>query len=146
MDEVNRKIASTLDEAGIPVVLIDHCVLPFPQRSRHDLVGIDNRRAGYLATEHLLQLGAKRIVFIAFPGAAPTVAARASGYRECLLNHDLGIGRALTQAPDSFTESMIRRLLKPNPPEGFVCGNDRIFRVARGLSIDRTWLPKLKTS
>ena len=126
MDEVNQKVASTLDQARIPVVLIDHGVLPFPQRSRYDLVGIDNRRAGYLATEHLLDLGATRIVFIAFPGAAPTVAARAAGYRECLLNHDGGVGRSLTQAPDSFTESTIRRLIKANRTEAFVCANDRI--------------------
>ena len=125
MDEVNRKVASTLEAARIPVVLIDHCVLPFPQRSRHDLVGIDNRRAGYLATEHLLGLGAKRIVFIAFPGAAPTVAARAAGYRECLLDHDGGVGHCLNYATESFTESTMRRLLKVNRPDAFVCANDR---------------------
>ncbi|MDQ2945101.1 MAG: GntR family transcriptional regulator [Acidobacteriota bacterium] len=128
-DEVNRKVASVLEKARIPVVLIDHCVLPFPQRSRHDLVGIDNRRAGYLATEHLLKLGARHIVFIAFPGAAPTVAARSAGYRECLLDHDGGVGRSISQAPDSFTESMIGRLLKTNKPDAFVCANDRTAGV-----------------
>jgi DNA-binding LacI/PurR family transcriptional regulator len=124
-DEINHQVASSLAKAGIAIVLIDHCILPFPQRSRHDLVAIDNRRAGYLATQHLLSLGAKRIVFIGFPGAAPTVAARAAGYRECLLDHDGRVGRCISQAPDSFTESTIQRLLKANHTEAFVCANDR---------------------
>ena len=63
-DEVNRRIARALDEARIPVVLLDRTVVPYPQRGHHDLVGIDNRRAGYLVTEHLLRLGARRIAFV----------------------------------------------------------------------------------
>ena len=33
-------------------MLIDRDLVPFPQRSRHDLVGIDNRRAAYVAHTH----------------------------------------------------------------------------------------------
>jgi hypothetical protein len=40
------------------------CYLPYPHRSRYDLVGIDNRRVGYLITEHLLQVGSRRIAFM----------------------------------------------------------------------------------
>ncbi len=54
-DAVNRKIAQALDEAGIPLVLLDRTVGPYPERGTHDLVGIDNRRAGYRITEHLLR-------------------------------------------------------------------------------------------
>ena len=42
---------------GIPVVLLDRTVVPYPDRGHHDLVGIDNRRAGYVITEHLLRAG-----------------------------------------------------------------------------------------
>ena len=83
-DEVNLRIARALDEAHIPVVLLDRTVVPYPQRGHHDLVGIDNRRAGYLVTEHLLRLGARRIAFVGVGNAAATVDARASGYREAL--------------------------------------------------------------
>ena len=54
-DDVNARIARALDEAGIPVVLLDRTVVPYPRRGHHDLVGIDNRRAGYVITEHLLR-------------------------------------------------------------------------------------------
>ena len=53
-DSVNRRIADALAAARIPVVLIDRAIEPFPRRGRHDLVGLDNRRAGALVTEHLL--------------------------------------------------------------------------------------------
>src|SRR3982075_1005381 len=46
-EAVNRKIAGALDDAGIPLVLLDRTVVPYPDRGVHDLVGIDNRRAGY---------------------------------------------------------------------------------------------------
>src|SRR5450432_3273947 len=75
-DEMNRRIARALDEARIPVILLDRTVVPYPGRGHHDLVGIDNRRAGYLVTEHLLALGARRLAFVAVPDAAATVEAR----------------------------------------------------------------------
>ena len=75
-DDVNRRIADALDEAGIPIVLLDRTVAAYPRRGHHDLVGIDNRRAGYVITEHLLRLGARRIAFVTQPHAAATVDAR----------------------------------------------------------------------
>src|SRR4029453_7732232 len=61
-DDLNRRIADALDEVGIPIVLLDRTVAPYPRRGHHDLVGIDNRRAGYVITEHLLQLDRKSVV------------------------------------------------------------------------------------
>ena len=54
-DAVNRRIGRALDEARIPVVLLDRTLLPYPDPGHHDLVGIDNRRAGYVITDHLLR-------------------------------------------------------------------------------------------
>ena len=70
--ETNLAIVARLEKARIPIVLLDRCVAPYPHRCRHDLVGIDNRRAGYLAAEHLLLAhGARRIAMIAYSGGAP---------------------------------------------------------------------------
>jgi len=60
-DRVNQSIITALEAAGIPIVLLDRDIVAFPQRSRFDLVGIDNHRAGFLVTDHLLALGCKRI-------------------------------------------------------------------------------------
>ena len=75
----------------------------FPERSRHDLVGIDNRRAAYLATEHLLKAGVRARRIPGLVGAAPTVDARIAGYREALLAHDAALRRGTGAAPGSLT-------------------------------------------
>ena len=49
--DINQRIAAALDAARIPVVLLDRTVTPYPHRGHHDLVGIDNRRAGFIVTE-----------------------------------------------------------------------------------------------
>ncbi len=117
--ETNLGIVARLQAAHIPIVLLDRCVLPYPQRSRHDLVGIDNRRAGYLATEHLLKMGARRVSFLAYAGGAPTVEARIAGFREALNGapvHRLSV----------VNEASVRPLLaKHQTGDGFVCANDR---------------------
>ncbi len=83
-EAVNLEIAARLERARIPIVLLDRCFCRYPFRSRHDLVGIDNRRAAYIATEHLLQAGATRVAFIGVAGGAWTVDARLAGYREAV--------------------------------------------------------------
>jgi DNA-binding LacI/PurR family transcriptional regulator len=124
--ETNLAIVSRLEKARIPVVLLDRCVMPYPQRSRHDLVGIDNRRAAYMATEHLLRLGARRLAFLVHSGAAPTVDARAAGFRETLLANGWDLKKGPVHRVDAITAESILPLLKHlKPGDGFVCANDR---------------------
>jgi GntR family transcriptional regulator, arabinose operon transcriptional repressor len=122
-DDVNRRIAWALDAARIPIVLLDRTVVPYPERGDHDLVGIDNRRAGYVITEHLLRLGAQRIAFLAMPHAAATVDAREAGYREALYAWNLPIERALIRRLDPAPDA-IDALMKQHRPDAFVCAND----------------------
>ena len=88
-DEINRRIAGLLEQAGIPVVLIDRDLVPFPERSRHDLVGIDNRRAAYVLTNHLIEAGCRRLAFVGKHRSAPSCVARAVGFREAVLDAGL---------------------------------------------------------
>lgn len=122
--EVNQRIAARLDKARIPIVLLDRCYLPYPQRSRHDVVGIDNRRAGYLAAAHLLERGCRRIGFIGLSGAAPTVDARIAGYQEALLAHGVAPERHLVQRPAAITPAAVRRVMDLTRCRAFVCAND----------------------
>ena len=59
-DDVNERIARALDAAGVPLVLLDRTVLPYPRRGHHDLVGIDNRRAGYVITIPFMVINIRR--------------------------------------------------------------------------------------
>ena len=124
-DEVNRRILRALDAARIPVVLLDRPVVPYPETSRHDLVGIDNRRAGYVITEHLLNLGCRRLAFVGAPNAAATVDSREAGFREALYAHQAPCGRASLQRLDPDDLEAVRKLLESARPDGIVCANDR---------------------
>ncbi len=124
-DQVNQRVLDAFEEAGIPVVLLDRYAHAYPLRSGHDLVGIDNRRAGYLATEHLLKLGCRRIGFVAHPDSASTVEARVAGYREALLGHGGIIEEPLVGRLDPACKASVRSLIEGARPEAFVCANDR---------------------
>jgi GntR family transcriptional regulator of arabinose operon len=123
-DAVNRKIADALDDAGIPLVLLDRTVVPYPDRGVHDLVGIDNRRAGYRITEHLLQLGSRQIAFVAVENAAATVEAREAGYREALYAWNAPIRRELVHRLNPTHIASVRAMMESTHPDAIVCAND----------------------
>ena len=123
-NQANHRIVAALDKARIPVVLLDRCLEPYPRRSKYDLVGIDNRRTAYLATEHLITAGAKRIVFFARPNSAPTVDARIAGYREALVSLSEQRERSLVRLGDPSDTAFIKSMLKKDRPDAFLCAND----------------------
>jgi DNA-binding LacI/PurR family transcriptional regulator len=113
-----------LDQAGIPVVLLDRDYLPYPLRSNYDLVGIDNRRAAYGAVAHLLNAGARKVAFLGKRLSAPTVDARIAGYREALVANGIGCDETLILRCDPTEEEDIERLLSAQHPDAFLCAND----------------------
>lgn len=123
-DEANRRIVRALDEARIPVVLLDRTIGPYPEPGHHDLVGIDNHEAGRTVTEHLLRGGSRRIAFVALPLAAATVDARASGYREALYTWEVPFDRAWEARFDPTSSMAIRLMMEQVHPEAVVCAND----------------------
>jgi GntR family transcriptional regulator of arabinose operon len=123
-DAANRRIARDLERAQIPVVLLDRCYMPFPERSAHDLVGVDNWRAGYTITSHLISLGVRRLAFLGEALAAYTVDARITGFHEAIRRNGLNLDRDPAWRGSPLDESLVRRLLDEVRPEGIVCGND----------------------
>jgi DNA-binding LacI/PurR family transcriptional regulator len=122
-DAINRSVAELLDKAGIPVVLLDRDLVSYPERSQYDLVGIDNRRAGYVVTKHLIQGGCRRIVFLGRPGSAPTVDARIGGYKRAIAESKLSSGpHVLRMDPENQAE--VKKVMTRLRPEAFVCAND----------------------
>lgn len=123
-DEINQRIAAALDEAKIPVVLLDRDLCSYPNRSRYDLVSIDNRRAGSVITSHVLECGARRLVFLARPQSAPTVAMRAFGFKDAIhLNESLG-AKGWTEYGDPSDIAFVAELVSRLQPDAFVCAND----------------------
>jgi len=122
-DAINRSIAEALDRARIPVVLLDRDLVSYPERSRYDLVGIDNHRAGYVITSHLIRSGCRRVMFIGRPGSAPTVDARIAGYREALANSPRGIEPRVSRI-EPQDQKQVKAALAKHRPDGIVCAND----------------------
>ena len=124
-DRTNYRIMAALEKARIPVVLLDRDFLPYPRRSAHDLIGIDNRRTAYLVTEHLITLGARRIGFLSYARSASTVEERLAGYREALIVHGQPIDLVPVQRLEPGDREEIRQTLEAHHPDAFVCANDR---------------------
>lgn len=121
---INRRIADAFAAARIPVVLVDRSIEPFPQRGRHDLIGLDNRRAGAIVTSYLLDLGCTRIAFVGEPDAASTVDARQSGYREVLERSGLA-HEGLVLRGDPSDASLVATLMARQSPDAIVAATDR---------------------
>ena len=138
-DEVNRRIATALDDARIPVVLLDRTVEPYPERGRHDLVGIDNAHAGHVITAHLVASGSARPGFVALPDSAATVDAREAGYRDALYRWGIPLERALIRRFDPADADTVSAWLDAQRPDGIVCANDwtaaRLMHTLLGLGV-----------
>jgi DNA-binding LacI/PurR family transcriptional regulator len=128
-EEINRRITASIDEAQIPIVLLDRDIYAYPQRSKYDLVSIDHRRAGFIIASHLIERGAHSIVFFSRPHSAPTVAMRHAGVFEAIHastdHHVCG----WTECGDPNDVDLIRSILTRHHPDAFVCAND--FTAAR---------------
>lgn len=126
-DEVNRWVTKMLKKAGIPIVLLDRRPeedLGGGARHRCDLVGIDNHRAGFLAAEHLLRHGARRVGFVGYEHQATTVKARLAGYKEALSAAALEIKSGhIFFVPSGERIELPSRAWKC---DAFVCANDRV--------------------
>jgi GntR family transcriptional regulator of arabinose operon len=137
-DESNHRLVGMLERAGIPVVLLDRDFEHYPDRSNHDLVGIDNHRAGFVLTRHLLQAGATKIVFAMRTNSASTVEARAAGYRDALYTLQPG-AVPVCFATDFTTSAELEEMLERERPDGIVCANDvtaaRLMQILGGLGL-----------
>lgn len=91
-DELNDEVCNMIDEVGIPMVLIDRDICNFPQRSKYDLVCIDNYSAGFQMATHLIGQGCRRIVFFCRPLSAYSVQLRISGVAAALRQAGLPFG------------------------------------------------------
>jgi LacI family transcriptional regulator len=92
---------SWLDPGRVPVVLVDR---PAPGLSA-DLVEIDDRRAAFDATAHLIRHGHQRIAYVGDTPAIPTSAARLRGYRDALAEHRIEADERLVNCESATSQA-----------------------------------------
>lgn len=123
-NDVNSRIIQALDRGRIPVILLDRDFVEYPHRSAYDLVGLNNRRAGYMVTEHLIRQGGSRIAFFAKEHSAETVEHRMVGYREALFAHDLPVSKDLVLRGDPSDSAFVKSVLRRTRVDSIMCAND----------------------
>jgi DNA-binding LacI/PurR family transcriptional regulator len=122
--EANHRIAERLSKAGIPVVLLDRDLVPFPQRSNFDLVATDNLAGGSLLAERLLKLGCRRLAFVAAPNYPSTVQARIAGVREALVRNKIEPSPDWIHCGDVAAVKFRRVLTSGRRWDAVICAND----------------------
>jgi len=134
-----------LERLGVPVVLIN-------SHSRQSglytfAVNVDNRHGGCLATEHLIQLGHRRIAYLTGPADHSDDQDRLAGYRQALAEAGVAFDPALvaqgTGRADGGERALPGLRALQAPPTAVFCYNDvtaiGLMHAARqaGLSIPR---------
>ena len=120
---INEAALKVLDAAGVPVVLTDCDCLPYPRHSRYDVVGADDVDAGYRLTRHLLERGARRLVFFSPAFGSTSFANRCRGFQAAAAEAKV---RGTVLVGDSKDVSSVAALVKKHRPHAIVCGNDRV--------------------
>lgn len=133
----SEDIIRYFERSGIAVVLLDYDIAPPPERSRYDVVGIDNFAAGLAIGRHFVRTGAKRIAFLHRPNAAPTVTNRMRGVAAAAVESGGTWSlkeNVLFAEPDN--RRAVSRFLRNGLPDAFVAGND-VAAAALGKTLAR---------
>ncbi len=139
---LNKKIIKKIESVNIPIVLVDAEYYNFPKRSKYDLVGIDNFKAGYISAQHFIQQGVKRIDFLHKPFMAQTIPHRIMGYRQALC--DAGICPSLewTHCIEEINGDSVLSIIETGA-KNIICANDDIaLRLIKSLSENDIAIPK----
>ena len=131
-DEINPHILELFGKKKIPVILLDCDIVPFPERSRYDVVGVNDLEAGARIAKHLMSFGAKRIHFLICGLCPMTFTNRLAGAEAALKLAGAKMpkgGNVLYAEADDLTA--LKRYLKRQKqrPDAFICSNDAIAAV-----------------
>ena len=109
----------------------------------HCSVGSDNEVGGALATQHLIDTGRRRLVFLGNP-EAPEIAARQQGFlASCAARGLVGDTLAVHLTPDAAYQMIADYLDRHPAPDGIVAASDTIAMMAiRAVAERRLRVPE----
>ncbi|MEV4111518.1 substrate-binding domain-containing protein [Nonomuraea sp. NPDC049695] len=133
---------AALSKAHLPVVVIDPLNLPDTLVTS---VGATNFAGGLSATQHLLELGHRRIAYLGGPATSTTNQARMHGYRAAMEAAGVPVPSEYVRTPgfgypDGMREGAALLDLRPAPTAIFAAGDESAMGAiqaarARGLRI-----------
>lgn len=128
-----------VEEAGIPYILIDRKLSGLAAH----FVGVNDEEVGAIATQHLVDIGCKRIAHIGGMALSPVVG-RLEGYKRTLAKRRMpsdpelivNTGR-VEELGDEAGYEAAKKLLKLTPrPDGIFCYNDPVAFGAIAAILD----------
>jgi DNA-binding LacI/PurR family transcriptional regulator len=122
----NKLVVEKLQAAGMAVICVDRDIVSFPDRSKLALVTYDNRRGGYLVTDHMIKQGRKRIAFIGSPFVSSAASDRLRGYCDALEDSGLVVDKTMIRpaAFDDLNAEFAQSLVNQCKPDAIVCKMD----------------------
>ena len=130
---VNREVMNICANAGVPLVLLDFDLSSAAGDPRFDFVGVDNREAGMLVGQHLLDLGVKSVSFVGWLEMCCNVKHRLSGLLSAIA-HKRGMRLVDTYMLQHDEADMLKKW-KTHLPDAIACSSD--FVAAHVLSLLR---------
>ena len=116
--------------SGIPTVLLDAYPAGAENFPRVSWVVCDDQRGGRLATEHLLELGHREILFLAGPNGSSSSAGRFSGYQRALAVAGVAYSDTRVYLADkdigSGRKAMAQALSEKAPFTAIIAHNDSV--------------------
>ncbi|MCE1200070.1 MAG: LacI family transcriptional regulator [Marinilabiliales bacterium] len=112
-----------LEENGIPIVFFDRA----PEERAVDKVIINDRKAAYNATVHLIETGCTRIAHLSTLHSIGIGIERLEGYKDALADHGLPFREEYVVQADNFelAGNATRNLMHlPTPPDAIFAVND----------------------
>jgi GntR family transcriptional regulator, arabinose operon transcriptional repressor len=140
---VNSKDASPvlneLMQRDYPLVLVDRYI----RGLYSDYVTSDNFGGGLIATQHLLSLGHRKVVFLSWTEMATTMEHRRAGYRQAMQEADAAWEAELEWEVKGYPEvdlaALEERLTASERPTAIFAANDQLAlavqRVARSIKL-----------
>jgi LacI family transcriptional regulator len=142
VDELTAADLSALSRARLPLVVIDPVNLPHVDVTS---VGSTNFTGGLSATQHLLDLGHRRVAYLGGPATSACNQARMHGYRAAMDGAGLPVPPEFVRSGDFRHSDGLREggalLDLPEPPTAIFAGSDETAvgvleaARARGLRI-----------
>ena len=128
-DTTNLDHFKPFTDKGVPVIFFDRV----EQDGNSSVVIIDNYKCGYIATQHLIEQGCKRIAHITSNIQRNVYAQRYKGYREALYDNGIPFDESLLLIKDLSEQAGIEsamQVMKMKPlPDGLFITNDFVAAV-----------------
>lgn len=138
---VSAKMIDDIQKNGVPVLTIDE----YPRVANANSLEIDGQSGTRLATEHLLELGHRRLVFMQGSKERPSIQSRAQGFKDAMVAagikfsprvHLIDCGELVFAAGYERGKALLSGAARPT---GIVCANDEVaagvLRAAHELSL-----------